>query len=579
VDSGATSSFINNATLTLLDLKPFPSDCETTIHYGKEGGPSSTSDTHAYLGPIKTLITDVGLNLLSINDLTSQGNSVLFEPGPKASVFNIATGVLIDLVHDEDLWKITAADVASLPPPSSPKAARVPPMPPELLCTGCPPAPDLSAMVYATVCSKKVTQLVLQLHRRMGHASTENMIKAIQGGTWFNCPHDASQIAHVMAHNPCLSCNLAKKNKIPISIASDPRPPCPGHTIAADPMVGVTPLTRQGFSLAHIFKDIYTSKDHAFPSASKSDFLGFFKYVVNWYADYGWTVRIFRCDMEAVLNSREVQDYLDSKHIRVQNSAPYSHHQVSVERNIQTLTKAVSAALIDQVHLPPSFWGDALVYVANTRGHVPNKILGDKSPMEAITGNPTNVGNTFMFYFGQPVILAKVPPEKTFKFDVKNDIGLYLGQPEGQVDGHMIWLPYYQRLVNRAGATALNITQAQYDAFYSRQTQMLQPRILANTLANFIDFHNLSAANDYQRLKHLKEYSTPTKATLLNPPSFQTYMIDKLQDKDSEGAVASETSVQEGVQNQSSVPILPYTGVLPTTFSASTIVSTATGLL
>jgi hypothetical protein len=83
VDSGATSSFINNDTLTLLDLKTFPSDCETTISFGKDGGPSSTSDTHAFIGPIKTLITDVGLNLLAINDLTSQGTLSSSNPAPR----------------------------------------------------------------------------------------------------------------------------------------------------------------------------------------------------------------------------------------------------------------------------------------------------------------------------------------------------------------------------------------------------------------------------------------------------------------------------------------------------------------
>ena len=158
-----------------------------------------------------------------------------------------------------------------------------------------------------------------------------------------------------MAHNPCLICAIAKKNKIPISVASDPRPPCPSHTISADPMVGITPLTRQGYGLCQCFKCVFTSKDHFFPSLSKADFQRLFKYVMNWYADYGWTVRIFRCDMEAVLNSREVQDYLDSKHIRVQNSAPYSHHQNTVERNIQTLSKATATTMPDQPHLPASF--------------------------------------------------------------------------------------------------------------------------------------------------------------------------------------------------------------------------------
>jgi hypothetical protein len=42
------------------------------------------------VGPIQNLISDVGLNLLAIDDLTSHGNVVIFESG-KASIFNIAS--------------------------------------------------------------------------------------------------------------------------------------------------------------------------------------------------------------------------------------------------------------------------------------------------------------------------------------------------------------------------------------------------------------------------------------------------------------------------------------------------------
>jgi hypothetical protein len=56
----------------------------------EEGGPTSTSLTHTYVGPIQNLISDVGLNLLAIDDLTSHGNVVIFESG-KASIFNIAS--------------------------------------------------------------------------------------------------------------------------------------------------------------------------------------------------------------------------------------------------------------------------------------------------------------------------------------------------------------------------------------------------------------------------------------------------------------------------------------------------------
>jgi hypothetical protein len=77
-----------------------------------------------------------------------------------------------------------------------------------------------------------------------------------------------------------------------------------------------------------------------------------------------------------------------------------------------------------------------------------------------------------MFAFGQPILLAIVAPEHKHKFDFKNDISIYVGQPEGQVNAHYIWLPYGRRLIDRSGATKLSITRSQYDQYYSRQSQM-----------------------------------------------------------------------------------------------------------
>jgi hypothetical protein len=66
------------------------------------------------VGPIQNLISDVGLNLLAIDDLTTHGNVVIFEPG-KASIFNIASGKSLDLIHHDPLWQVRLQDIAQLP--------------------------------------------------------------------------------------------------------------------------------------------------------------------------------------------------------------------------------------------------------------------------------------------------------------------------------------------------------------------------------------------------------------------------------------------------------------------------------
>jgi hypothetical protein len=93
-----------------------------------------------------------------------------------------------------------------------------------------------------------------------------------------------------------------------------------------------------------------------------------------------------------------------------------------------------------------------------------------------------------------------------------------------------------------------------------------------------LEVGNLSIANDYNRIEHLQQYNNPTLATTPTVPTLDTYIASKLLDTtttnediiDSEGAIASDNSAQEGVENQSFTPSLPYTDALPTKTAINT---------
>jgi hypothetical protein len=98
------------------------------------------------------------------------------------------------------------------------------------------------------------------------------------------------------------------------------------------------------------------------------------------------------------------------------------------------------------------------------------------------------VGNRSRFYWGEPVLLTIVLPGHVSKFDPKNDMAIYLGDPEGQVDSHIVLLSYYHRLITRSGATCVDITSEQFAKFYSVRLRLLQPRRRADTMATLLDF-------------------------------------------------------------------------------------------
>jgi hypothetical protein len=70
--------------------------------------------------------------------------------------------------------------------------------------------------------------------------------------------------------------------------------------------------------------------------------------------------------------------------------------------------------------------------------------------MQVITQPTTNIGNRYKFYFGEPVLQTIVLPDHVSKFDPKNDMAIYLGDPKGQVNSHIALLPYYHRVITRS---------------------------------------------------------------------------------------------------------------------------------
>ena len=65
---------------------------------------------------------------------------------------------------------------------------------------------------------------VINLHRRMSHASGKTMFTAVKAGTWIGCDVTAEEVMSVMNNHTCIICQLAKKNRIaPSPSRTNPR--------------------------------------------------------------------------------------------------------------------------------------------------------------------------------------------------------------------------------------------------------------------------------------------------------------------------------------------------------------------
>jgi hypothetical protein len=218
-----------------------------------------------------------------------------------------------------------------------------------------------------------------------------------------------------------------------------------------------------------LFADVKTGHLHAYTSATKLGFLTALKIVIEWYANKGMRVKTLRTDSEKILELGEVGEYLARSGIEHEKSAPYAHYQNFVERYVQTVNKGTSTLLHAQRFLKADHWDRALIHFVDCRNHQPNSKCGYRTPHEIVTGHTTNVAKTFQFSFGDLVAVHVPDSSREWKFDLREEIGIYVGQPDLTVDSAWVYFPYTGQQLVRSGLRRIDISDEAYRQYFSRR--------------------------------------------------------------------------------------------------------------
>ncbi len=112
-----------------------------------------------------------------------------------------------------------------------------------------------------------------------------------------------------------------------------------------------------------------------------------------------------------------------------------------------------------QNYLVTKFWLFAAFHWVDVHNRTPNESSRLKSPWELITGEALSVANQFMFKFGEPVCVPIVEPEKQWRFDSKNDIGIYVGQPEETVYSGRVYFPWTGKVLVRGSLSKIVVVK------------------------------------------------------------------------------------------------------------------------
>ena len=465
------------------------------------------SNHHTLIGSMPTLVAqDLAADLLSANPLVDRGCSIYLDSSG-GCICNKANTTCIKVHRDDRRWKVWLRDVQSLLSDKVTKSHT------RNLTT---------AYTGRTVrLNESTREAIINLHNTMGHPSVGVMCHAISGNspTWKlpkNSHITAAQIRKVFRSYTCLHCVLAKRNLDgPGEQSEGTSSLAPGELISADPVGKISPPTRHGHQWLFLFKDMATGRVHTFTASSKDAFEGAFLQVVDYYKARGYKSKVLRTDSELVLNSSSMQQAMVDAQVTHQCSAPYRHFQNSVEREVQTYIKGVSLLLHSQQWLQANQWDLAVHHFADVRNHTPNVHHKFKSPDHRVNGKATNLNKQFLFAFGDLVAVG-IPKElRDWKFDLRNDIGIYVGQPEGTVDAANVYFPDTGQVLTRGSLHKLEVSDDQVLRYFQRRKDMrettLTPKSFTKVVNDMtvVDFNDRSHIDSQLRNAEIPKLSAP----------------------------------------------------------------------
>jgi hypothetical protein len=196
---------------------------------------------------------------------------------------------------------------------------------------------------------------------------------------------------------------------------------------------------------------------------------------MKYYKARGFNPKILRTDNDTVADSESMGEALVDFEMTHQHSAPYRQFQNGkVERNVQTVCKGVSLLLHSQPWLQADQWDLALYHYVNCRNHTLNVNHKFKTPDHRINGTPLDLRRKFQFAFGDLVAVGVPEDLRTWKFDLRNDIGIYCGQPVGTVDTSWIYFPGRGHASVRGSVRKLVLDEARVLQYFQRRQTILE---------------------------------------------------------------------------------------------------------
>ncbi len=336
--------------------------------------------------PVKNVLFVPSLesNLLSVKQLTKQGNTVIFKE--ESCTITRSNAVIAEAKIKGDLYQLDCNETANV--------AR------QMLHENC----------------------IHLWHRRLGHRDPEAVKKLFERQLADGIKIDTcSEVAK------CVSCLKGKMTRKSFPKSSNHRANQPLDLIHSDvcgPMNTLTPSQKKYFLT---FIDDYSRYTTVYLLHGKDEVpTKLQEYVSFVHNKFGRTIKVLRTDNGTEYTGQQTQAILKKEGIEFQTTVPYNPEQNSVaERKNRTLCESARSMLFD-AGLPTTYWGEALLTACYLQNRLPTRAT-DKTPFELWNGSRPDIGHIRVFGCKA---YAHVPEEKRTKWDAKATEGVLVGYSE-----------------------------------------------------------------------------------------------------------------------------------------------------
>ena len=498
-------------------LPTYSTQIPTTITFGS--GSQSTTTTGALLGPLQAaVLPDVIENLISPNGFIDHGATILLDASG-GFISHPAYASDIPLVRVDNTWRIWLSDIQGWTASDSEQHLKH-----HSNSNRASALVGKARMIYG----RAAIDRFIHLHSVANHPNLKQMLSAVSGDrpSWRNCGLTPEQLSKIGKSYKCPDCILSKRHftspAINLTNGGDEylssATARPGDIISADYIGPIKPTSSTGYTGFFLFKDVCTGYGHCVCVSSKATehFLDALTHTLAFYSHNNLRVRILRTDDENILQSRAVEHYCNLPHnsIKLESSIPYQHWQNSVERDVQTVVRGVSTLLHAQVFLSAAHWDLALFHYIHLRNRTPNSRTYLKSPHQIITGEPLDFTINFRHSFGDLVAVSIPASNQQWKFDLKHDLGVYVGDSEKHKRGELVYYPATRNVNVRYGTYPLELTDKQFLHYLRRREYMREgDHSLREVRDALIDFTENAPTADILH-ENLPQHLPPLRANL-----------------------------------------------------------------